>query len=298
MWETYLKGFQTHLKLEKGLSDHSRENYIRDLRKFTDFLQLNAINLAINEVSSDHIRQFLHHINQLGLSERTQARLLSGLKSFFQYLNEENILDYMPTEDISMPKIGKHLPDVLSVEEVDQLLNAIDRTHPQGERDRTILEVLYSCGVRVSELITLQISNIKFKEGYLVVIGKGNKERIVPLGQEASDQMEIYIKQIRSHQNIQKGFEDTLFLNRRGKGLTRVMVFNIVKNAGLKAGLQKKLSPHTLRHSFATHLVEGGADLRAVQEMLGHESITTTEIYTHLDQSYLKSVIEAFHPRS
>ncbi len=298
MWDTYLKGFETYLRLEKGLSVHSQENYLRDIRKFTDYLQMTDREVTITTVSPDIIREYIQYINQMGLSEKTQARLISSLKQFFHYLYEENILSYMPTEDISMPKIGQYLPDVLEVEEVEQILKSIDRTHPQGERDLTIIEVLYSCGVRVSELISLQISNIRFREGYIVVIGKGNKERIVPLSESAANQMAIYIKEVRSQQVIERGFEDTLFLNRRGKSLTRVMIFNIVKNSAKNAGIEKQVSPHTLRHSFATHLVEGGADLRAVQEMLGHESITTTEIYTHLDQSYLKSVIEDFHPRS
>ena len=298
MWEQYLKGYQTHLQLEKGLSGHSLENYTRDVRKFTDFLHLAGYPPAVTDITQNHVREFPHYINNLGLSERTQARLLSSLKSFFHYLLEEHVITHLPTEDIEMPRLGQYLPDVLTVEEIDKMFRTIDRTHPQGERDLTILEVLYGCGVRVSELINLKVSELKLRESYIIVLGKGNKERIVPIGGSAAGQLRIYIEEVRSHQEKVAGHEDVLFLNRRGKALSRVMVFNVVKAASRKAGISKKVSPHTLRHSFATHLVEGGADLRAVQEMLGHESITTTEIYTHLDQSYLKSVIKEFHPRS
>lgn len=297
-WQSYLKGFDQHLRLEKGLSDHSREAYAKDLQKFLEFLSAQGYGLAIGAVHKDHIREFLNAIHEAGISKRSQARLLSGLKSFFQYLREEHVIHELPTQDISMPQIGSKLPDVLSLEEIDAMMNAIDRTHPQGERNKTILEVLYGCGLRVSELITLKISQLKLQYGYLVIIGKGNKERLVPIGKPALEQIERYIHYVRSHQDIASGFEDILFLNRRGRSLTRVMIFQIVSNLAKTAGIERKVSPHTLRHSFATHLLEGGADLRAIQEMLGHASITTTEIYTHLDQHYLHSVIQQFHPRA
>lgn len=297
-WQPYLKGYQQYLRLEKGLSEHSREAYSKDIQKFLDFLSSEGYDLSIQEISKTHIREFLNAINETGISTRSQARLLSGLKSFFQYLQAEKVITELPTEDISMPQIGSKLPDVLSVEEIEAMLNAIDRTHPQGERNKTIIEVLYGCGLRVSELVHLKISQIKLKHGYLVIIGKGNKERLVPLGQPVSDQIELYLNHVRSHQDIVSGFEDILFLNRRGRNLTRIMIFQIVSRLAKAAGIDRKISPHTLRHSFATHLLEGGADLRAIQEMLGHASITTTEIYTHLDQHYLHSVIRQFHPRA
>lgn len=297
-WQPYLKGYQQHLRLEKGLSEHSREAYNKDIQKFLDFLVAHGYELSIREVTKDHIREFLNAIHETGISKRSQARLLSGLKSFFQYLKAENVIGEIPTQDISMPQIGSKLPDVLSVEEIDAMIDAIDRTHPQGERNKTIIEVLYGSGLRVSELIALKISQLKLKYGYMVIIGKGNKERLVPLGRPAKEQIELYLDHVRSHQDIVPGFEDFLFLNRRGRSLTRVMIFQIVSRLAKAAGIERKVSPHTLRHSFATHLLEGGADLRAIQEMLGHASITTTEIYTHLDQHYLHSVIQQFHPRA
>ena len=228
---------------------------------------------------------------------KSQARLISGLRNFFDYLVFEKYRDNNPTELIETPKTGRKLPDTLSLEEIDQLISAIDLSHPQGERNKTILETLYSCGLRVSELITLQMSDLFFEEGFIRVIGKGDKQRFVPVNYETQQYIETYIEYIRSHDPVQKGFEDTLFLNRRGKQLTRNMIFTIIKNLAIEAGIKKKISPHTFRHSFATHLLERGADLRAIQQMLGHESITTTEIYMHLDKSHLKKVVEQFHPR-
>jgi len=250
------------------------------------------------KVTMEDIQGFLKYITELGLGARTQARILSGLKAFYKFLILENEIQVDPTELIESPKLGRKLPDVLSIEEIDTILNGIDRSTPEGERNRAMLEVLYSCGLRVSELITLQISNIYFAEGFIRITGKGDKERLVPIGGQAIKHLNLYLNQVRVHQPIQAEFTDFAFLNRRGKGLTRVMIFTIIKNLVTAVGIDKTVSPHTFRHSFATHLVEGGADLRAVQEMLGHESITTTEIYTHLDRSYLKQTILDYHPRS
>lgn len=294
-----LQQYQRYLQLEKGLAQHSVTSYTRDVQQWYTYLQHPQTDANRPEQATQHtLRAFLAHLYDLGLSERTQARLLASLRSFYQYLLQEELITADPTAHLSQPVQPQYLPDVLSVEEVNQLLAAIDRTHPQGERDRTLLEVLYSTGVRVSEVISLQCSAFHPEEGIIVVIGKGNKERLVPIGRPAIRQLQRYINEVRSHQAIQTGHEDVIFLNRRGKALSRVMVFNIVKQAAAKAGIQRKVSPHTLRHSFATHLVEGGADLPAVQQMLGHASIQTTEIYAHLDQSYLRSVIQEFHPRS
>lgn len=294
-----LRQYQSYLQLEKGMAQHSVEAYIRDVKQLLSFLQQEQNPPESPEnVGQDELQTFLAYLYDLGLSERTQARILASLRSFFQYLLQEEMVNEDPTAFLSRPVQRKYLPDVLSVEEVNQLLSAIDRTHPQGERDRTLLEVLYSTGVRVSEVINLQCSAFHPDEEVLVVIGKGNKERLVPIGRPAMRQLQTYLQEIRSHQEIQPGHEDIIFLNRRGRALSRVMVFNIVKQAAAKAGIGRKVSPHTLRHSFATHLVEGGADLPAVQQMLGHASIQTTEIYAHLDQSYLQSVIQEFHPRS
>lgn len=294
-----LRQYRNFLQLEKGLSRHSVEAYSRDVGQFLAYLSGGEASASSpEEVGNPDLHAFMAHLHEMGLSERTQARLLASLRSFYHYLLKEALVNHDPTERISQPVQRQYLPDVLSVEQVDQLLTAIDRTHPQGERDRTLLEVLYSTGVRVSELINLQCSAFRPDEGMIVVIGKGNKERLVPMGEPAIQQLHTYLKEVRSHQPIKAGYQDIIFLNRRGKALSRVMVFNIVKQAAKKAGLSQKISPHTLRHSFATHLVEGGADLPAVQQMLGHANINTTEIYTHLDQQYLQSVITEFHPRS
>ena len=295
-WETSIKGFKSYLQIERSLSDNSVQAYIRDVNKFANY----AIPSKLSElkITREDISNFLVKLNKEDISARSQARIISGIKAFYKYLIIEDYIKYDPTELIESPKIGLKLPDTLSLIEIDKLIAAIDLSSKQGERNRAILESLYSCGLRVSELVNLQLSNIHFNEGYLKVIGKGDKERLAPIGGKALKCLEIYINEVRNHQNIQKGHEDFVFLNNRGAKLTRVMIFLIIQKLAEQIGLKKKISPHTFRHSFATHLIEGGADLRAVQEMLGHESITTTEIYTHLDKDYLRSNIIQFHPRS
>lgn len=297
-WNIYIKQFQNYLQLERSLSINSVDAYIRDVVKFTEFLAISHVSVLPGDTEAVHVQDFLEYIHELGLSAATQARMLSGLKAFFGYLVFENLLNTDPTELIEGPKLGRKLPEVLTVVEIDQLLEAIDHSKPEGMRNRAILETLYSSGLRVSELVELRVSHIYFDIGFLRVIGKGNKERLVPVGKEAMKYIRLYMDEVRVHVDVQVGFENILFLNRRGKQLTRVMIFTIIKRLAAAAGLSKKVSPHTFRHSFATHLVEGGADLRVVQEMLGHESITTTEIYTHLDRDYLKQVVQEFHPRS
>ena len=295
-WETSIKEFKTYLRIERSLSDNTIDSYIRDVKKLSNFAEkINKCELKINK--SD-IKDFIKEINEDEISARTQSRIISGIKAFYKYLILEDYIKINPTELIESPKIGMKLPDTLSVHEIDSLLSAIDLSHPQGQRNRAILEVLYSCGLRVSELVNLKLSNIRFNEGYVKVLGKGNKERFSPIGSSALKYLKIYLKEVRIHQNIKKDSEDIVFLNRRGNKLTRVMIFTIIKQLAEKIGLKKKISPHTFRHSFATHLIEGGADLRAIQEMLGHESITTTEIYTHLDREFLRDAILTFHPRA
>jgi integrase/recombinase XerD len=295
-WETSIKGFKSYLKIERSLSDNSVQAYIRDIKKFATY----AIPKKLNElkITRENISNFLVKLRSDNISARSQARAISGIKAFYKYLIMEDYIKYNPAELIESPKIGLKLPETLSLIEIDKLIAAIDLSGSQGERNRAILETLYSCGLRVSELINLQLSNIHFKEGYLKVIGKGDKERLAPIGGRAIQYLTIYINEVRNHQSIKKGHEDFVFLNNRGAKLTRVMIFLIIQKLTEAIGLKKKISPHTFRHSFATHLIEGGADLRAVQEMLGHESITTTEIYTHLDREYLRSNIIQFHPRS
>ncbi|MEC9208801.1 MAG: site-specific tyrosine recombinase XerD [Bacteroidota bacterium] len=295
-WERSIKDFKSYLQIERSLSDNSVQAYIRDIKKFASY----AIPLKLNElkITREHISDFLEKLQDDSISARSQARIISGIKAFYKYLIMEDYIKFNPTELIESPKIGLKLPDTLSLIEIDKLIAAVDLSNSQGERNRAILETLYSCGLRVSELINLQLSNIHFKEGYLKVIGKGDKERLAPIGGRALQYLTIYINEVRNHQSIKKGHEDFVFLNNRGAKLTRVMIFLIIQKLTEVIGLKKKISPHTFRHSFATHLIEGGADLRAVQEMLGHESITTTEIYTHLDKDYLRSNIIQFHPRS
>lgn len=297
-WSPYTKGFHAFLKLEKSLSKNSVEAYGRDLEKLIQYLDYHHLDLQPADIQLSHLQDFLKWINQLGMSARTQARVISGLKSFYKYLLLENIIRSNPAELLETPRIGRVLPDTLNIEDINRLFEAIDLSTPEGERNKTILEFLYGCGLRVSELTDLKISDIRFNEGFISVIGKGNKQRLVPVGNSALKQLNIFLHQVRSHIIIQKGQEDFIFLNNRGKKITRVMIFYIVKNLAEKAGIRKTISPHTFRHSFATHLIEGGADLRAVQEMLGHASITTTEIYTHLDSDYLRSNILQFHPRA
>jgi len=297
-WLPYTKGFNAFLKLEKSLSQNSVEAYGRDVDKLVQYLEYHQLNLQPGDIQLSHLQDFLKWINQLGMSARTQARVISGLKTFFKYLLLENTIRTNPAELLESPRTGRVLPDTLNIEDINRLFEAIDLSTPEGERNKTILEFLYGCGLRVSELTNLKISDIRFSEGFLSVIGKGNKQRLVPVGSSAMKQLDIYLHQVRSHIDIQKGQEDFIFLNNRGKKLTRVMIFYIVKSLAEKAGIRKTISPHTFRHSFATHLIEGGADLRAVQEMLGHASITTTEIYTHLDRDFLRSNILQYHPRA
>ncbi len=295
-WENSIKEFKYYLKVERSLADNSVNAYIRDIRKLADFcskIKVDELNISVNE-----IREFIADLNSKNISARSQARIISGVKAFFKYLIIEDYITNDPTMLIENPKIGLKLPEVLSVGEIELIISSIDLSNKQGERNRAILETLYSCGLRVTELINLKISNINFKEGYIKVIGKGDKERLTPIGSNALKYISIYVNEVRIHQKISKNHEDFVFLNNRGSKLSRVMIFTLIKRIVDKVGIKKKVSPHTFRHSFATHLIEGGADLRAVQEMLGHESITTTEIYTHLDRDYLRSNIMQFHPRS
>lgn len=298
-WNSITKGFKAYLQLERSLSENSVNAYLRDIKKLEEFCLLKEILVQPEKLNQQQLEQFLNFISELGLSARTQARTLSGLKAFYKYLVVDDIITDDPTELLEAPKIGRKLPDVLNIEEINALIDSIDLSKPEGERNKAILETMYSCGLRVSELVNLELSNLMLNEGFIHVIGKGSKERIVPIGSFAIKHINIYIKSVRNHQlNIKKESQDILFLNRRGAKLTRVMVFTIIKQLCSTAGIKKSISPHTFRHSFATHLVEGGADLRAVQEMLGHESITTTEIYTHLNREYLRQAILDYHPRS
>ena len=297
-WDYCIKQFEHYLKLERSLSANSIEAYLHDVLKLKQFLEISNLRLTPDAISNTNIREFIEYINEIGMSAHSQSRILSGLKAFYKYLVLEEIIVDDPTALIEGPKLGRKLPDILSYHEIEQILTAIDLSTPEGARNRAMLETLYSSGLRVSELVDLKLSNLYRDIGFIRVIGKGNKERLVPIGSDALKYMVIYLEEIRCHVPIKAGFEDYIFLNRRGRKLTRVMVFTVIKGLVLKIGMEKRVSPHTFRHSFATHLIEGGADLRAVQEMLGHESITTTEIYTHLDRDYLKQVIREFHPRS
>jgi len=297
-WKVYIQGFKSFLQLEKSLSKNSVEAYLHDVDLLMRFLELKKYSLVPKDLELNHLQDFLKWINELGMSAHSQARIISGIKSFYKYLLLENVLNHNPTELIEAPKLGRKLPDTLSLDEINKIIEAIDLSTPEGQRNKAILETLYSCGLRVSELVNLKISNLYFNDEFIKVVGKGDKERLVPIGSVAIKQINIYKNEIRSHISVKKEHEDVLFLNRRGAKLSRVMVFTIIKQLAFKIGLKKHISPHTFRHSFATHLIEGGADLRAVQEMLGHESITTTEIYTHLDRDYLRQAIIQFHPRS
>jgi len=297
-WQSYIKGFKAYLQLEKSLSANSIEAYIHDIEKFIQYLEYAQLQLSPDKITLHHLQDFVKWINELGMGARTQARITSGVKAFFKYLILENTIKANPTELLELPKIGRKLPDTLSVEEIDKLISAIDLSKPEGQRNKAMLETLYSSGLRVTELVNLQISNLYFKDGFIRIIGKGDKERIVPIGRTAIKFINIYLNDIRVHVKIKKDNEDFLFLNNRGRKLSRNMVFLIIKSLAEKIGLNKTISPHTFRHSFATHLIEGGADLRAVQEMLGHESITTTEIYLHMDREFLRDAIMQFHPRA
>lgn len=296
-WNIYIKGFKSFLSLERSLSENSIQAYIRDIEKLLQFMELKELDLKVGDLEYSHLKDFISWINKMGLSARSQARIISGIKAFYKYLLLEDIVSKNPTELLESPKIGRKLPDVLNIEEINKLIATIDLSREGGERNKAMLETLYGCGLRVSELIGLQISNIYFKEGFIRIVGKGDKERLTPIGEVALRQIRIYIENVRIQQTIVPGNEDILFLNKRGSKCSRVMVFMLIKDLVVKCGIKKKISPHTFRHSFATHLVDGGADLRAVQEMLGHESITTTEIYTHLDRSYLQATIRDHHPR-
>lgn len=295
-WERYIKDFVSYLKIEKGLAENSILAYQNDVDKLKEFAATSS--KLPDQLSYDDLKQFLSTLYDLGLSARSQARIISGIKQFYGFLILENLTKVDPSELLEQPKLGRKLPEVLTIEEIDALLNAIDLSKNEGHRNRAMLETLYSCGLRVSELVGLRFSDLFFEEGFIRVIGKGNKERLVPVSPQVQKEIEIYQQHIRNHLNIQKGSENIVFLNRRGAQLTRVMVFTIIKNLAESIGLQKNISPHTFRHSFATHLIEGGANLRAIQEMLGHESITTTEIYTHLDQRFLRDAILSYHPRN
>ncbi|MBN1131472.1 MAG: site-specific tyrosine recombinase XerD [Bacteroidales bacterium] len=296
-WNAILREYEIFLKLEKALSENSVSAYTADIRKLLRYFEIRGQVPAPDEVEYQHLQEFLGWINGLGLSARSQARIISGIKSFYKFLLIEDRITKDPTAMLEGPRTGRKLPEVLSVDEIDRILSVIDLSRPEGRRNRAMIEVLYSCGLRVSELINLQLSNLYRTEGFFRIIGKGDKERLVPVSDRALKEIEFYLPD-RNALDIKRGHEDFLFLNRRGRQLTRVMVFTVVKELAADAGIRKTISPHTFRHSFATHLVEGGADLRAVQEMLGHESILTTEIYTHLDREYLREAIMSYHPRS
>jgi integrase/recombinase XerD len=297
-WDILIKQFGNYLKLERSLSPNSVEAYVHDIVKLRQFLEISNINILPEKVTGDHIVGFLQYVNELGMTSHTQARVLSGVKAFYKFLLLEEVISDDPSSLVEAPKLGRKLPDTLSFGEIENLLKAIDLSTQEGARNRAILETLYSSGLRVSELVELRRSNVYSDIGFLKIIGKGDKERLVPIGRDALKYLLIYVNEIRCHVPIHKEFENYVFLNRRGKKLSRVMIFKIIKTLAKEIGLKKTISPHTFRHSFASHLIEGGADLRAVQEMLGHESITTTEIYTHLDRDYLKQIITQFHPRS
>jgi len=297
-WQAAKKGFRSYLKLERSLSPNSIDAYLTDLDKLIQFSENKQVKLYPNSVKHNDLSEFIAWVNELGMIPSSQARIISGIKAFYRYLLLDNQITDDPSELIEGPKLSRKLPDTLSLADIDNLIAAVDVSTPEGMRNKTMIEVLYSCGLRVSELVALRISNLYLEINFIKIVGKGNKERLVPIGSEAIKYLKIWLGEIRPLIPVQNGEEDMVFLNRRGKRLTRVYVFMIIKDLAAKIGLKKSISPHTFRHSFATHLIEGGADLRAVQEMLGHESITTTEIYTHLDREYLKSVIISHHPRS
>ena len=296
-WKNALKDFALYLKIERGMSIHTVNNYTFDVQKLVLYLETHEMQLNPLQITTEHVQGFIYEMAK-ELNPRTQSRLISGLRSFYDYLIFENYCESNPLERIEAPKIGRKLPDTLSVKDIDLIVAAVDLSKPQGERNRAIIETLYSCGLRVSELTELKISDLFFEEGFLKVTGKGNKQRFVPIGPLTQKYINLYKDHVRAQIKIETAFNDTLFLNRRGKQLSRAMIFTIVKTLALEAGIQKNISPHTFRHSFATHLLENGADLRAIQMMLGHESITTTEIYMHVDKSHLKDAMLKFHPRA
>lgn len=296
MWEASKKGFRAFLQLEKSLSDNTTQAYLRDIEKLTEYLQAFQLEKRPETILLKDLQDFLQWLHQLGMSAASQARILSGIRAFFKFCVLEDMIEQDPTLLLEAPKTKRKLPDVLSFEEIEKIISQIDRSTPEGARNKALLETLYSCGLRVSEATALRISQLYVELGYIRVLGKGDKERLVPIGREAVKQLNSYIKEVRTHIPVKPGFEDIVFLNRRGQQLTRVMIFLIIKDLVKKAGIEKTVSPHSFRHSFATHLVEGGANLRAVQEMLGHESITTTEIYTHLNREFLRKTLEEYHP--
>lgn len=296
MWDTYKKGYRAYLRLEKSLSDHSVEAYLHDVEKLTTYLQISQTLKSPAEIHLTDLQQFVKWVGGLGMTATSQARIISGIRSFYKYCLIEQIIQTDPSTLLEAPKTSRKLPDTLSFEEIELVIAQPDQSTPDGSRNKAILETMYSCGLRVSEVVNLKISGLYPDVGFIRVIGKGDKERLVPIGRDAVKYIKLYKDNIRVHQAIQPGFEDILFLNNRGKNLSRVMIFYIIKQAAKLAGITKNISPHTFRHSFATHLVEGGADLRAVQEMLGHESITTTEIYTHLNRDFLRDTLQRFHP--
>lgn len=297
MWQSYIKHFKDYLRLERSLSGNSVEAYVHDAEKLREYAELQENPPSPTEITQAHLLGYLKYLTELGLAAHTQARFLSGIKAFFKYLLLENLIEEDPSELVESPRLPRKLPDVLSYPEIERMLAAIDHSTPEGTRNRAMLEVLYSCGLRVSELTSLQLTHCYFDIGFIRVVGKGDKVRLVPIGRDAIKYTEIYLETVRNQMDVKKESEDIVFLNRRGGQLTRVMIFLIIKAVAEEAGITKNVSPHTFRHSFATHLIEGGASLRAVQEMLGHESIITTEIYTHLDRDYLRQVITEFHPR-
>ena len=296
MWDPYKKGFKAYLQLERSLSDNSVEAYMRDIEKLTEYLQHSGTLKTPADLKLTDLQHFIKWISELGMSPTSQARIISGIKSFYKYCLIEQISKNDPTTLLETPKLKRTLPDTLSFDEIEDIIAQIDLSKPEGGRNKAMLEMLYSCGLRVSELVNLKISQLYFDVGFIRVLGKGDKERLVPVGSSAVKYVNIYLKNIRIHIPVKPGNEDIVFLNRRGSKLTRVMIFLIIKELAKKAGIKKTISPHTFRHSFATHLVEGGANLRAVQEMLGHENITTTQIYTHLDREFLRKTLEQFHP--
>jgi integrase/recombinase XerD len=294
----YRESFRAHLRLEKSLSGNSIAGYVADVSKLFQFLEMAYPGLKPGSVTLDHLRGFLSWLNGVGLGARSQARIISGIKSYFRFLTLENLMPESPASLLESPRLPRNLPEILSLEEIEKMIALIDMSNPPGHRNKAIIEVLYGCGLRVSELTGLRISQVYFNEAYIRVLGKGSKERLIPLGQPAANAMEQYIRYERVHQKVATKDADLVFINNRGNGLSRVMIFNLVKGLSKKAGIRVTVSPHTFRHSFATHLIENGADLRAVQEMLGHESILTTEIYTHLNREFLKETVNRFHPRS
>jgi len=296
MWDPYKKGYKAYLQLEKSLSTHSVDAYLHDVQKLTDYLQLSGMEKSPADISLTDLQHFIRWIGELGMTATSQARIVSGIRGFYKYCLIEQITTTDPSTLLDAPKTKRALPDILSFEEIEKIIAQIDQSKPDGGRNKAILETMYSCGLRVSELINLKISCLYLDVGFIRVIGKGDKERLVPIGTDATKYIKLYKESIRVHQPLKPGFEDFLFLNKHGKSLSRIMIFYIIKALAEKAEINKTISPHTFRHSFATHLVEGGADLRAVQEMLGHESITTTEIYTHLDRDFLRNTLQEFHP--